>query len=303
MNSPLSPVRARSGYTGTPQHLKTLDILGKSKNFAKLSKKDLILYCELVRSKFGCDTPSDACVFLEDRYGWDVNSRAFEIEEAWHHIETDDVGDTTSQYAAERMTAHKEAKEGPTTSLPVSDIPVILKSGAFGRPVMICEVDDDELHFTGDSGAVGRIFCEPQALRLDIKGRQYSGQLTRGPTLMVLNLAAPVGQSGGAGLCARAEVITNEFCHLEFERDLHSSMQGVYTGNEGDEELMQRDSDAESGSNAGITKKTKACAKRGKGGTDDASQPKISTITQRKRKSKGSSSSGKKGSAVKKSKK
>lgn len=298
-----SPLKVRSGYTGTPQHLKTLDILGRSKNFAKLSKDDLILYCELARSKHGCDTPSEASIFLEERYGWDINTRMRDIEDAWESLESGGVGDDNDRPVVQTSTLAKNTAGQTATATSSNEIPIVLKSGAFSRPVLICEVDDEALNFEGDSGAVGRIFCDPQSLRLDIKGRQYSAQITRGPTLMVLNLAAPVGQSAASGLCARAEVVTNEFCHLEFERDLHSSMQGVYTGNDDEDELMQRDSDADSDAEGVSKKRGKgASSKRGRGSSsagaaaDSAAQPKISTITQRKRKSTGGG--GKKGSSA-----
>ena len=120
---------------------------------------------------------------------------------------------------------------------------------------------------------------------------------------MVLNLAPPVGQSSSnkaAGLCARAEIVTNEFCHLTFEKDLHGTLQGVYTGedaeNRGFESGERSDSDEEQGTNK--RKKAPSSGKKGKAGanTDEAGNIKISTITQRKRKSTGkkSASSSKK---------
>jgi hypothetical protein len=227
-----------------------------------------------------------------------------DIEEAWKisEINIDDDDDDADEDTKAAVTS--STSQGDRVQQ--TEIPIIIKAGCHTRPVLICEVDDDALVFAGDSGAVGRIFCDAHSLRLDLKGRQYSGQITTGPTLMVLNLAAPVGQSASGSVCARAEVVTNEFCHLEFEKDLHSSMQGVYTGNDGDNnELFERDDeDADSGAEAqgkkskGSAKKTKETA-GGEGG-----KLKISTITQRKRKSsaKGASSSKKSGSAAKKSK-
>ena len=298
-----SPTKSRGGYAGTPQHLKTLDILGKSKIFSKLSIDDLSLYCELARSKFNCESATDASVLFEDKYGWSIESRMHDIEQAWKFIDISvDSDDDDEQPEAKSNGTAVDSKHPLQSS---SEIPIIIKAGALSRPVLICEVDDDDLHFTGDSGAVGRIFCDENSLRLDLKGRQYSGTLTAGPTLMILNLAAPVGQSSGAAVCARAEVITNEFCHLEFEKDLHSSLQGIYTGNEGDNELFERDSIAGSdydGEGKKSRKSKKNSAK--KTGITDGINPKISTITQRKRKSstKSSSNSNTKKSASKKNK-
>jgi hypothetical protein len=227
-----------------------------------------------------------------------------DIEEAWKMSESnidDDNDDTVEDSKAAATTS-----TGTADRIQQTEIPIIIKAGCHTRPVLICEVDDDALVFAGDSGAVGRIFCDVNSLRLDLKGRQYSGQITTGPTLMVLNLAAPVGQSASGNVCARAEVVTNEFCHLEFEKDLHSSMQGVYTGNDGDnKDLFERD-DMGADSDAEVQgRKGKGSAKKAKeaaGG--ESGKLKISTITQRKRKSsaKGAGSSKKSGSAAKKPK-
>lgn len=273
--------------------MKTLDILGKTKSFAKLSVTDLAHYCELARSKYQCTNSSDTAAFLEDRYGWEVELRQADLQDAWDSINAVSDEDEVSVKSESGATGSK------STPKDLSDIPIIIKSNAMGRPVLICEVDDEHLHFAGDSGAVGRIFCDPTSLRLDLKGRQYTGQLLAGPTMMILNFAPPVGQSSSAGkdsqLCARAESVTNEFCHLDFEKDLHGTMQGVYTGDEvgdrnfGDDNNSDSDDAAPSSKQkkAGSSKKAKISAKSED--KDGGANPKISTITQRKRKSSGSS--------------
>ena len=107
---------------------------------------------------------------------------------------------------------------------------------------------------------------------------------------MLLNLAAPVGLSTSSGSyqqTARAEVITNEFCQLTFEKDLLGSMMGLYTGSG----VMGsfNDNDDEEGDN-----NHKKSGKRGDDDEDhdnvDADEstakgkaPKISTITNRTR--------------------
>ena len=132
-----------------------------------------------------------------------------------------------------------------------------------------------------------------------------------------------MGQSSAAGsscngtskLCARAEVVTNEYCHLTFEKDLHGSMHGVYTGDEvqargfggrnGDDDDDDNNySGAENtgGAGGGNGKKSKSNNKKTTSGSgkkskdnvdgdkDSSANPKISTITQRKRGGAGGSS-------------
>jgi len=303
MSTVSSPSAVKSAYSGTPQHLKTLDVLGRTKDFQKLGHLDLVAYCELARTKYYCKSYPDVLVFLEDKYGWEVNQRESDLELAWEAL----VGESAEKSDSEERTIRvaKGASSETSTNQNWADIPVVLKGNSIRQTVLICQVDDENLQFAGDSGAVGRIFCDPQSLRLDLKGRQYSAQLTAGPTLMVLNLAPPVGQSSskGGGLCARAEVITNEFCHLTFEKDLHGTLQGVYTGEDGENHEFNPDDTSDSEIEHGPNKKKKvpSSGKKSKAtaSAEDGGNPKISTITQRKRKS---SSTGKKSTSTKKSK-
>ena len=306
MSSVSSPSAVKSAYAGTPQHLKTLDVLGKTKDFQKLGHLDLVAYCELARTKYFCKSYADVLAFLEDKYGWEVNQRETDLELAWEAL----VGEGAEKSDGEdekKTGVAKDGSSGTSASQSWADIPVVLKGNSTRQTVLICQVDDENLQFAGDSGAVGRIFCDPQSLRLDLKGRQYSAQLTAGPTLMVLNLAPPVGQSSssskGGGLCARAEVVTNEFCHLTFEKDLHGTLQGVYTGEDGENHEFNPDDASDSEVEHGPNKKKKvpSSGKKSKAtaSAEDGGNPKISTITQRKRKS---SSTGKKSTSTKKSK-
>jgi len=123
-------------------------------------------------------------------------------------------------------------------------IPILIKGTATtgaGRNLLLCQVDDAELSFQGDSGAVGRFSVTATGLDLDIKGRQYQGTLLPGPTVLLLNLAKPVGAQAGYKPVARVEAITNEFCHLEFSKDLLGGLMGAYSGEEG----FQIESDGE----------------------------------------------------------
>ena len=111
-------------------------------------------------------------------------------------------------------------------------LPIHIKASATsgaGRNVLLCQVDDRELSFTGDSGAVGRLSVTSNTIDLDIKGRQYKGTLLPGPTVLLLNLTKPVGLAAQAQHkpVARVEAICNEFCHLDFIK-----LDGLYSGGE-----------------------------------------------------------------------
>ena len=99
------------------------------------------------------------------------------------------------------------------------------------KSLLLCEFEDPELNFDGDTGAIGRMVLDgTSSLTFDLKGRQYSGAIRSGPTVIILNFAPPVGVKDLSSQAARAEYITNEYCHLKFEKDLLSDLKGVYTG-------------------------------------------------------------------------
>ena len=99
------------------------------------------------------------------------------------------------------------------------------------KPLLLCECEDPELNFDGDAGAIGRIFVNPDSFTIDLKGRQYRGKIQSGPTIMILNMAPPVGVVSSEYVqTARVEYITNEYSHLTFEKDLLSELKGSYTG-------------------------------------------------------------------------
>ena len=109
-------------------------------------------------------------------------------------------------------------------------IPIAIKNGVWNKPILLCQSDDPHLNFDGDTGAVGRIYVTEENLTFDLKGRQYKGGLRAGPTVMVLNMAPPVGGQSNNVQSARVEYITNEYCQLDFEKDLLSDLKGIYTG-------------------------------------------------------------------------
>ena len=129
-------------------------------------------------------------------------------------------------------TSHSTMKE---SSIPMSKItesntvPVVIKAGAYSKSLLLCECSDRELSFDGDAGAVGRMTVDDSSVIFDLKGRQYKGKLKKGPSVLILNMAPPVGQRD-AEVTARAECVLNEYCSLTFEKDLLSDLKGQYTG-------------------------------------------------------------------------
>ena len=113
-----------------------------------------------------------------------------------------------------------------------------IKKEATSKKIMLCQVNDAKLSFSGDSGAVGRLTVDSESLKIDLKGRQYDGVIKAGPTVMLLNLAPPVavskvekdGNKNAGVVPARAEMITNEFVELTFTRDILSGLMGDFSG-------------------------------------------------------------------------
>ena len=136
-----------------------------------------------------------------------------------------------SKIGASSPSKKKSPSKASGLSTSSSGIPVIAKQSVWTKKVLVCQSDDTKLNFAGDSGAIGRITAsnEDHSLQLDLKGRQYNGKIMSGPTIMLLNLAPPVGQANYKEV-ARADVLTNEFCHLEFTRDVLGGIMGEYTG-------------------------------------------------------------------------
>ena len=125
---------------------------------------------------------------------------------------------------------------------------------------------------------------KPGKFVVDLKGRQYSGDVFSGPVVMILNLTAPVAAKARAtkkednnkgvvdedgdassvvkakedktkedndndkdkeviGQVARVEVVTNEFCQLEFQQDMLANLKGEYKGEMDREELQEGDTE------------------------------------------------------------
>lgn len=311
---------SRYQYRCTASHHRTLNVLGKVKNFAKLSTDELSGYCSLMKNDNGCESAAEVASGLRDSFGWPTDTRFADIEHAWKALDfsvVDDIAvlvDCDDDASMKKKFAKKcsvNSADTPKDQIGnASSIPIIIKNNAWDRKVLLCEVDDHEFNIAGDSGAVGRISVDSSSLLVDVKGdyhfwptpavkyliknnllmlgRQYKGEIYSGPTVMLLNLAAPVGLPSGSSSSqqtARVEVLTNEYCQLTFERDLLGSMMGLYSGSMASYDDNQDDEDHDD-----VPKKAR------KRGNDDDNEhlendetgnklkaPKISTVTNRTR--------------------
>jgi len=244
-------------------------------------------------------------------------------EEEDEHPSTHEQQGSSQSLAADEAPASSQAATSRRESLlPGGNrVPVMVKASATsgaGRNLLLCQLDDPELSFQGDSGAVGRLSVTSSSLEIDLKGRQYQGTLLPGPTVLLLNLTKPVGAQANYKPVARVEAITNEFCHLEFSRDLLGGLMGEYSGEEGFQ--IESDGEAEAAGSGkkrgggaptggGRKKKAKLAASDNEsndgsdGGSDDSDDDKpkakkakaikISTVTSRKRSSSGKGGKGK----------
>ena len=202
--SSASPVPSSSSgylYRCSASHHKTLNVLGKVKNFAKMPVAELTGYCGLMMNESGCQNASDAADALQSRFGWNTPSRIADIETAWKtlNFSADDLDEEIEEEPVE--IAHKELKKEkndrsdksdkgdkivPTSidklmnepTISSSSIPIIIKNAAWDRKILLCEVDDQEFNISGDSGAVGRISVDPNSLLLDVKGEILSMSLS-----------------------------------------------------------------------------------------------------------------------------
>jgi hypothetical protein len=176
-----------------------------------------------------------------------------------------------SSSSSARKRKLKESDSSPSMSTlksvktVASSIPVVVKTNAWKKDVMVIQSVDEDINFKGDSGAVGRLTVEDGKMIMDIKGRQYSGKILSGPLVMVLNLtqsvAAKVKKTNDENVdkdddaskdksksktkehqhVARVEMATNEFCELKFEQDMLSTLKGEYRGEMLADDLQEGD--------------------------------------------------------------
>jgi hypothetical protein len=206
------------------------------------------------------------------------------------------IGSTKSPGKSKSPGEPASEKSPSLTRIPSSKVempnrvPVIAKGNVWTKKVLLCQSDDKLLNFDGDSGAIGRITSNEDSLHFDLKGRQYEGKIVGGPTVMLLNLAPPVGQQNYKEV-ARAEVLTSEFCHLHFAKDVLGSIMGEFTGNISRHGYDEADAESET------DKKPDASSAEKKMKKKTASNPTISNVTNRKRKAgaKGKTTTARKG--------
>jgi len=272
-----SPCRS---YRNTPSHFKTQDVIASVKKFDRFTVLDLENYICRARDEGNIHEIDDIKSFLKNKFNWDCSLREDDVRQAYNNVfqpnnvlENDGVGNTNEQ-----LTSNEN------TSIPIIDnsrLPILIKNNCWSKNILLCQIDDPDMNFTGDLGAIGRLSVEPNSLMIDLKGRQYGGHISQGPTVLLLNLAQQVGLSQKVQQ-ARVEVLTNEYCHLKFEKDTFGSMTGFYSGSlpigqdeYEDNHVAVSDSEDE---NDLTNKKI----------------PKISTITNRKRKTQKELKKGKK---------
>ena len=171
---------SRYQYRCTASHHKTLNVLGKVKNFAKLSLEELGGYCGLMKNDNGCQSAADAADALTSRFGWPSSSRLADIEVAWKSLDyikskEDEDDELYHEASSQKESLVDKCEQNVTEKLiepaiSSSSIPIVIRSNAWERKVLLCEVDDHDFNILGDSGAVGRISVDPLSLLLDVKG-------------------------------------------------------------------------------------------------------------------------------------
>jgi hypothetical protein len=210
----------------SPSRIKTLDLLAQNKPFLDHSYENLIRYCHLARGQ-NCFTFSQLKQFLNQRYQWKIEQRQDEMEKAWN--ETD----------MSHLSHHKQAEdeEGNGKTLPVDSsekkVYISIKKDVYSKATLLCQINDPELQFYGDTGAIGRLSTEEsnQMITVDLKGRQYSGHICPGPTVMFLNMSQPSARAASSSQTVlKVDTITNEYCPLVFEKDLLADLMGNYSG-------------------------------------------------------------------------
>lgn len=179
-SSPVSTTSSsRYQYRCTASHHRTLNVLGKVKNFSKLSLDELGGYCNLMKNETGAQNAIEVADALTSRFGWPATTRLIDIEAAWKSLGNhNEVGHDAVQNEVEvRKGPLKDKDEkvvverGTEPTISASNIPIIIKNVSWERKVLMCEVDDHEFNIVGDSGAVGRISVDPSSLLVDVKGR------------------------------------------------------------------------------------------------------------------------------------
>jgi hypothetical protein len=212
-------------YYRSPTSLKTLDVLAEVTSVPDLTDDELSRYCKLALDQ-QCKDAKSVCSFLVNRYPhWST------IGEKQNNITRILTQLKAEEQELKGLSQNINEEVDTKGLLGSSSIPIMIKNSTCERNgVLLCQTDDLELNFSSDLGAIGRITANKSGLSLDIKGKQYIGRIMNGPTIMILNLAPPVGQSQKSYQhVGRVEVLTNEHCHLTFDKDTLGGISGVYS--------------------------------------------------------------------------
>ena len=184
-STPSSSSPSSYRYRCTASHHRTLNVLGKVKNFSKLSIEELSGYCGLVKDEDGIQTAEDAAEALTARFGWPTTTRMLDIEAAWmfinkitNNLDANDISEAVAKEIPSKILSktvgENIAGKMSEATKSASSIPIVIKSNSWDRKVLICEILDDEFSILGDSGAVGRISVDPSSLLIDVKGNSAS---------------------------------------------------------------------------------------------------------------------------------
>jgi hypothetical protein len=190
---------SRYQYRNTASHHRTLNVLGKVKNFSKLSLDELGGYCNLMKNETGAKNAAEVADALTTRFGWPTTTRKIDIEAAWKSLSSPSPSKIDKEAVQDEVTLHKGSlkdkddknvvEKGIEATISASSIPIIVKSSSWGSKVLMCEVDDQEFTIVGDSGAVGRISVDPSSLLIDVKGRDIDALFAITETVVTKTLS------------------------------------------------------------------------------------------------------------------
>eukprot|EP00602_Paraphysomonas_sp_CaronLab_P002348 CAMPEP_0185032626 /NCGR_PEP_ID=MMETSP1103-20130426/20850_1 /TAXON_ID=36769 /ORGANISM="Paraphysomonas bandaiensis, Strain Caron Lab Isolate" /LENGTH=253 /DNA_ID=CAMNT_0027568593 /DNA_START=244 /DNA_END=1005 /DNA_ORIENTATION=- len=242
---------------------------------------------------------TDGIQFLAARYEWDVDSRESDFKEAWLASESPLKPKNS---VSKELGNSVDIDVMSENTIDSNRIYLTLKKDSFTKNTLLCQVNDPGLQVLGDTGAIGRLTTsgDKKSITVDLKGRQYTGQLYPGPTVMFMNTSQIGAKTSSSDnkVTAKIETFTNEFCHLKFDRDLMIDLVGTYSG---DMEYIRGQDDSAMDANLRTPSSTRK--RKGKNEDDEGSDeeqstskrkvksknnnPKISTITQKVKKGKG----------------
>lgn len=169
-------------YNITPQHYKTLDIVGKSKSFSKLTLKELINYFQYIQHiEIDCkDNKLLSIEYLTKRYAWNnIDSRLKDLDKAWETLKEQIEIECINKIKPEEHSIHIDDDneelnislqsnnnninttiiddfEDKDTSIIINennniDIPILFKSSSLHKSMVLCQLDDENLQFQGIS--------------------------------------------------------------------------------------------------------------------------------------------------------